>query len=72
MQLYAGSTNVRNVKNEYKFCIHIRRGDFIELGQASKRKFIYRSIAFLLPKLKVIKKLNLNNIMNYFFRKNII
>uniref|UniRef100_A0A914NJ94 Uncharacterized protein n=1 Tax=Meloidogyne incognita TaxID=6306 RepID=A0A914NJ94_MELIC len=36
----------------FKFCVHIRRGDFIKIGQASKKQFTNKAINFLIPKLE--------------------
>uniref|UniRef100_A0A914MIL7 Alpha-1,2-fucosyltransferase n=1 Tax=Meloidogyne incognita TaxID=6306 RepID=A0A914MIL7_MELIC len=52
----------------FKFCVHIRRGDFIKIGQASKKQFTNKAINFLIPKLE--KKFNQKNISIVLFGKD--
>lgn len=58
--------NFRNYSMIFNFCVHIRRGDFIELGQASEKNYTEAAMALILEQLKVDNLSTFNNVISQY------
>jgi len=41
------------INQEFKICVHTRRGDFVELQQSTNKHFTEKAISYILNSVKV-------------------